>query len=138
MIELLKKLWEWIRTHLFGKKTPLPDPPPLELPFYIEEMRDGHPGMPDEELAETVWLTALEDTTFFEPHVLKNGEIYRNDDGFMVLRPMRNQKIGQGKQVQVYRWAFRVDGGSVRESVWQPEAGKKGLASVKKFSKPEG
>ena len=138
MIEWIKQAWqkllEWIRYALFGKKKP---PPAFLLPFYIEELRDGHPGMSDEELSQIVWLTAEKDTRFFEPFVLKNGEIYRNDDGFMVLKPMKNQHIQQGQLAHVYRWSFKVNGGNVRESYYKVEGDQKGLINIKDFSKPE-
>jgi hypothetical protein len=138
MIEWLKNLWKRFVEWTWGKidETDPPPPLPMPLPFYIAEMRKTHPGLSDEELKETVDLEAKEDTTFYISQMKHDGSYLRNEKGRLILKPMAGEKIPAGTLVEVYRWAFPVDGGAVRESRWHI-TDSKGLVDVRKFSTPE-
>lgn len=139
MIEFIKKIWAWLKALLFGKEKPEPPPPepePLVLSFYIEEQRRAHPDKSDEELAEKYWATCtVDDSHFYDvKYNKKTGEAVRNDAGNLVMVVVggAENELHKDDQVYVYRWAFPVDGGNVRPSVYQPLYN----VNIKHFSKP--
>jgi hypothetical protein len=145
MIELLKKLvqkfieqlCDWFGWWCKRGETPPEPPKPMPVPDYIEEMKRTHPGRSGEDFIQWVELTALENTHFLTPHIDRAGELVRNEEGNLICEKMKNTKpIFEGAKVRVYRWAFPVDSGVVRESLYHIED-KKGLIDIKKFSKPE-
>ena len=102
------------------------DPPvPPKLPFFIYDMRESHPSFSDAELCEKYWSVAQIDTHLFRDTGKKNS------DGFRIFEPVRD--IEAGKSVLIYRWAFKADGGSVRECLEYPKL----VVNIRHFSKPE-
>ena len=145
MIDLFKKLAKKfieLLCDLFGwwckrGETPPEPPKPAPVPDYIGEMERTHPERSGEDFLTVVELEALENTHFYTPHIDRAGDFVRNPEGNLICDKMKDTKpILKGSKVKVYRWAFPVDGGVVRESLYHIEQ-TKGLIDVKKFSKPE-
>jgi hypothetical protein len=133
LIKIIERLLEWLKTWRKPGEKP---PEPIEPPFYMDEMKKPHPGLSGEDLAQVVELTALEDTFFYIPSFTNDGHYLRNKAGNLILKQMAGEGIPKGATVEVYKWAFPVDGGNVRESRWHI-TDSKGLIDISKFTKPE-
>ena len=131
--KLLEHLSEWLYSLI---KQPVEPPPAFYPPTYLAEIQKAHSGLPVEELSETYDAEALEDTAFYTPHIDREGDMVRNEKGNLILDKYKGELIGQGKVVELYRYAFMADGGSYRETRWHV-TDKKGLVDIRKFSKPE-
>lgn len=115
---------------------PGPEPPALELSHYVDEQRRARPDLSDEELAETYWATCIvSDSYMYTADIDRFGKYKRNDSGNMIFEQAtaKENELKQGDEVLVYRWAFPVDGGVVRASVYQPTL----AVNIKHFTKPE-
>jgi len=76
---------------------------------------------------------------FRTPHIQRDGEIARNEKGNMIceiMKPKADSFVRKGRRVVVYRWAFPVNGGTARETVYHI-IDRKGLIDIKDFTKPE-
>lgn len=120
-----------VHNHEHGAEPPPPNE--LELSFYVDEQRRQHPALTDEQLAETYWATAEQDTRLYDVSYDKEGAAQRNDEAQLILEYAGgDNEVKAGQQVLVYRWAFQVDGGNVRASVYQPMY----MVNIKHFTKP--
>lgn len=140
IVELWRKFIELLCSifRCRGKSGETPPEPPYvpPVPDYIEEMQRTHPGRSGEDFLKWVELKALENTHFYTPHIDRAGDTVRNEDGNLICDKIPNTApILKGAKVKVYRWAFPVDGGVVRETLYHIED-TKGLINIKKFTKP--